>query len=606
MERVLPSILPRKRTRISQISDGLQMEKKSKKIYEATNYYVPCTPPLMAEEHNGAGQTAVVHVQSGHPPESENRVKTACTSCKRSKTKCDRKRPCKRCVRRGRADSCVDSIHKKRGRSFRKHTWGDLPINENDRLLSSSRFVTQGKQETKLERADVLEGSSELQKTMFETRLLTRPVMNQKINPIAVDPTETLSKSEKLPMTQSSTNVPITYSHPPIGEIVEDNKVRSAPFAESTIPNSNPEIGNLFKSSNPFENGRIAPNSPMLTNEDTSLHIHNKGVVNSTRNDLMLPMQSKCIKLKTPAPNPPLTESDDQFTHPNSLLSLMKELKSHNSHVPVEQSKSQNLQGHSSTKKEEKKDIPYLELVLLSVNKSLERWKLRIQLNSRSVHSGDDTATEDSQGSPHMVPYYSKRAYEWIARGILKGMKRLVASSSTSSISRSSNKKNMTEAKEMLYGNLPIGVLVFTFGSFRSDSLFWVNQSLADNLGYMRSVLRRMLRSFDGISKLYDKSNIEDSIQLFMESVCNRRENYSTNTIWIHADGNRIRMLESVSIKYNKEGIPLNVTVFLQKNSGIKVTLSDDGDVKTQQLSTTIEDKVNAKNLSFKTEKRKT
>lgn len=44
------------------------------------------------------------------------RVSHACATCKKSKTKCDNQRPCGRCVRTGKADCCVDSVHKKRGR----------------------------------------------------------------------------------------------------------------------------------------------------------------------------------------------------------------------------------------------------------------------------------------------------------------------------------------------------------------------------------------------------------------------------------------------------------------------------------------------------------
>ena len=44
------------------------------------------------------------------------RVKRACGNCKAAKTKCDSERPCRRCSRTGRASSCNDSVHKKRGR----------------------------------------------------------------------------------------------------------------------------------------------------------------------------------------------------------------------------------------------------------------------------------------------------------------------------------------------------------------------------------------------------------------------------------------------------------------------------------------------------------
>jgi len=49
---------------------------------------------------------------------NDNRVtvKRSCINCKLAKTRCDNERPCRRCVRTGREATCVDSVHKKRGR----------------------------------------------------------------------------------------------------------------------------------------------------------------------------------------------------------------------------------------------------------------------------------------------------------------------------------------------------------------------------------------------------------------------------------------------------------------------------------------------------------
>merc|ERR1719379_1568469 len=41
-------------------------------------------------------------------------VRLACTSCRKSKTGCDEQRPCRRCVARGKADTCSDAPKKRR------------------------------------------------------------------------------------------------------------------------------------------------------------------------------------------------------------------------------------------------------------------------------------------------------------------------------------------------------------------------------------------------------------------------------------------------------------------------------------------------------------
>eukprot|EP00467_Chlorarachnion_reptans_P015460 CAMPEP_0114488368 /NCGR_PEP_ID=MMETSP0109-20121206/1288_1 /TAXON_ID=29199 /ORGANISM="Chlorarachnion reptans, Strain CCCM449" /LENGTH=395 /DNA_ID=CAMNT_0001664747 /DNA_START=119 /DNA_END=1306 /DNA_ORIENTATION=- len=43
-------------------------------------------------------------------------VKRSCINCKLAKTRCNNERPCRRCLRTGREATCVDSVHKKRGR----------------------------------------------------------------------------------------------------------------------------------------------------------------------------------------------------------------------------------------------------------------------------------------------------------------------------------------------------------------------------------------------------------------------------------------------------------------------------------------------------------
>eukprot|EP00465_Bigelowiella_longifila_P015600 CAMPEP_0185255894 /NCGR_PEP_ID=MMETSP1359-20130426/4957_1 /TAXON_ID=552665 /ORGANISM="Bigelowiella longifila, Strain CCMP242" /LENGTH=429 /DNA_ID=CAMNT_0027840109 /DNA_START=35 /DNA_END=1324 /DNA_ORIENTATION=+ len=49
-------------------------------------------------------------------PSDTRQVKRSCINCKLAKTRCDNERPCRRCLRTGREATCVDSVHKKRGR----------------------------------------------------------------------------------------------------------------------------------------------------------------------------------------------------------------------------------------------------------------------------------------------------------------------------------------------------------------------------------------------------------------------------------------------------------------------------------------------------------
>jgi len=108
-----------------------ERSESTEEILDVINYFVPPTPPPLARKNsNGAPANHVVYFQTGHlGPDIEYRVKTACVNCKNSKTRCDNQRPCKRCVRTGRANSCTDSVHKKRGRGLvtRKWKWSSTP-----------------------------------------------------------------------------------------------------------------------------------------------------------------------------------------------------------------------------------------------------------------------------------------------------------------------------------------------------------------------------------------------------------------------------------------------------------------------------------------------
>lgn len=54
----------------------------------------------------------VVH----HDSKPQIYVRKACVSCKQSHVACDIQRPCNRCVRLNKGDTCVDAERKKRGR----------------------------------------------------------------------------------------------------------------------------------------------------------------------------------------------------------------------------------------------------------------------------------------------------------------------------------------------------------------------------------------------------------------------------------------------------------------------------------------------------------
>ncbi|KAJ5567952.1 hypothetical protein N7450_010438 [Penicillium hetheringtonii] len=71
--------------------------------------------PLSALEQTAAGPSNRVLAQKS-TRRTKAHVASACVNCKKKHLGCDPARPCRRCVLAGKASSCVDVTHKKRGR----------------------------------------------------------------------------------------------------------------------------------------------------------------------------------------------------------------------------------------------------------------------------------------------------------------------------------------------------------------------------------------------------------------------------------------------------------------------------------------------------------
>ncbi|GAO50978.1 hypothetical protein G7K_5093-t1 [Saitoella complicata NRRL Y-17804] len=72
---------------------------------------------------------------------AKSHVVSACVNCKKAHLACDVNRPCKRCVSLGKADTCVDSTHKKRGRPRLKGTVSEQEV---PRPYTGTRLGSQG------------------------------------------------------------------------------------------------------------------------------------------------------------------------------------------------------------------------------------------------------------------------------------------------------------------------------------------------------------------------------------------------------------------------------------------------------------------------------
>ncbi|KAJ3205896.1 hypothetical protein HK099_000672 [Clydaea vesicula] len=69
---------------------------------------------------------------------ASSHVSKSCTNCKKAHLKCDNQRPCFRCTKTGNCETCVDTVHKRRGRPHKKPYTKNITINEQDFSSTSS------------------------------------------------------------------------------------------------------------------------------------------------------------------------------------------------------------------------------------------------------------------------------------------------------------------------------------------------------------------------------------------------------------------------------------------------------------------------------------
>jgi len=648
-------------------------------IFDVINFYIPQTQPILARESLSAPQGATVYPRLGlDGREVEYRVKTACVNCKNSKTRCDNQRPCKRCVRTGRQDSCIDSVHKKRSRgigsSGRKWKWTNLSsmTATANNLSAPNNAQASWRQSTSIgggKSAITAASASILTPTLNSFPSMDVPIptplkggakdySSQLVVPPSFQEFRRMQEQQQAASAAKSTNAyrPNRKS----GSVPTSLQHSSASSNDSQQPNKRQRLGTHFpatensassvplptalqKTPNKRPLSSLIPDSPLMQGTPESFRMADKKFKNATSAMISM-IQLPEINLTTDdrVQGSPTLGAGLLATPTLSLPKIGKNagFRAAVPSVPVPLSTPvppvlpNSDEFLKPKEKEMKKEKSYLEYLLTICNEQLEIWNRRIResvQNDDSVpspkgsqrkqkHTGihstskgsrryrtrrsrqqqqqrygiedkeqPDQQQEETNHDPSKVKYpprASLKAYQWVARCMLKIVKRVVRPETTMtqrlgrwessggkteshlpsgldllSSSSSSKDDEKPDAKEIFYGALPIGVTVISLynSSLSSNNRPWVNKTLADYLGYVRSVVSRLLNSVNGISLL------------FMEAMCERKENYSYETKWIHSEGHVVSMLESVSIKYKSNGVPLAATVFLQKISGDRV-----------------------------------
>mmetsp|Transcript_12072 Transcript_12072/g.29693 ORF Transcript_12072/g.29693 Transcript_12072/m.29693 type:complete len:652 (+) Transcript_12072:79-2034(+) len=623
--------------------------RRETKILDVTKFSIPSHRPLLALKATSAPRGSTVYFQSSkYHEDSDYRVKKACINCKLSKTRCDNRRPCKRCKRTGRADSCRDSVHKKRGRSIttsQKFRLAPTVTHRSESLLHAGN------------RSSSSNNSNSIKRRNTPTNLVTLDLPGISLNPEQNQPQPATPASkqrrqnirEPSQMTGKDSKPKVRFPGFRISSESNESKYRNEDrgiaYQDAGRNNESPlrpfldcpsvERIQQHREMDPVFSLRSSKNQPsqVLLNEQLGLgrslfsDVKPKEVYSGSHlnpEGLLLAPTPAFPKLShiQPASKPLWQGSSprlEPFINPNvptapaTMDFLPADDQSQNSVrqrgsmqnrkglmlPPIRESVRTSLTqySHYSAKKESSKPkkVTYLELVLTISNEELEKWNRMIGESRKrldpmppreSSNDGSSAASVDSEMSSGIIfggggglkrrnllypARASKRAYEWIAQCMLRCMKKLIrprtaetvdwrnVSNSTprsgsdsgeekageDSGSRQESPRNTTDRatvmqisdrsleldpKDVFYGNLPIGVAIFELypAPFRRKP--WVNQQLADMLGWSnRSALSRLFSSINGISLVYHRSNLQVSIKLMMEAFRHRREIYNTH-----------------------------------------------------------------------------
>jgi hypothetical protein len=125
-KRQMPSSEPVDQRMTDFISNIDQHEKKKKR----QNPISETASKIKSKEHKDDFKFSADPLESANAEDDRIYTQVACMPCFKSKLKCNDERPCSNCVKRNRADICVDRSHKTRGRP-RKIKPLELTISQN-------------------------------------------------------------------------------------------------------------------------------------------------------------------------------------------------------------------------------------------------------------------------------------------------------------------------------------------------------------------------------------------------------------------------------------------------------------------------------------------
>ena len=552
-------------------------------VYEVTNFLIPPKPAMVAHAYSGSEPVTLRALpHEGIPGVSsaadDLRVKTACVNCKLAKTRCDNKRPCRRCVRTGRADTCIDSVHKTRGRKRPQPRGAKQRRKRDTRARAGSPAAAPGPAAAPksfspgFSMTRLSSSPAQTTRTMYG---ITYQGRRPRIDSLSLpDPSETppgtAYRLATSPVTAFKLQSPALPGPMPAAATLLASMstgrratINAAGNASGTDADASSGTG---QSSPPLSTSAIF-RKPSPDERDTAVF---DPLPNSVPRGRRLSIEDISRYLGKPDPATQSPSTADADVAARSSRSESRDFSSSFSGSPV-------VTASSAPARTPK--LSYVEYALTICNKELEQWNSLI-FSSRKGQRGVGSAAGDAKSGPH-PPHMSFKAYQWLASCMLKNLNQAMKAGSgdngTTTAAASpalvGTRRQPIDPREVFFGTLPIGVVVLSLqpSPFQPANRPWVNRGMADYLGYPQDRIRNMLMSLKGVSALYPASNLPSTVRLFMDALCHRKENYSSESRWICADGTIISVLESIALKYSKSGVPLSATLFIQKIAGERV-----------------------------------
>lgn len=483
---------------------------------------------------------------SPSPALASMRVKVACSNCKASKTKCDTSRPCGRCIRTDRIQSCCDPL-------LPGQSHANTPTTNNTNVITATEQIN----------LDESHGHDGLTSPLHSYH----PGLADTTDPssLVMQSSTSAATGSLLPhtTTTTTTTTTITTSH---GNNINNANGRST-FTHTQQAPQSALVNSL--AAGPTSATNTTSGQQYDTRRSKQDHLSSQSHPYTHRPPLPMsfPM-SVGFSLPHDATSPSATPSPSPFPSAAAIDSRRAPLSQRGQlwFTTFLEIFLQSLQSWHHRLTEDKT----FELGATSARNSMANQQSQQQQTNHPINTNPNPSPPPQPSAADRIHHASLlvRRSKFFADLIMTHINGFSATATSSTATttpphaqkdkidskRSAAVQTLIQSDKDVYSGLNVSVLSMSIGSVSNPSgrSCWCNSTLSNLLGYPDPApLSDLLSSLEGASLIYPLSNLKVTIPAFMDAVFTSLSTYPVHTEWIKRDGTRIDMIESVNLQFD-------------------------------------------------------